>query len=108
MSSIKIELPFSGFYESIYDAHIDNTIEYYLHELENEQLEKAQDVFYLMNYDATHLAICEHYIKAYEQVFYDNFNIDLNLSFNSLTSPKFYNFESDRLFVNIDPEYLNK
>lgn len=104
MNNIKIELPFQGFYESIYDMHIDNTIEYYLYALEGEQLEKAQDTFYMMEYDATRKAICKHYIKAYEQVFYDEFNIDLNLTFNSLTSPKFYNFESDRLFVNIDHE----
>lgn len=108
MNNIKIELPFSGFYESIYDSHIDNTIEYYLYALEGEQLEKAQDAFYMMNYDAIRKAICEHYIKAYEQVFYDNFNIDLNLTFNSLYSPKFYNFETDRLFVNIDPEIFEQ
>lgn len=104
MNNIKIELPFSGFYESIYNYHIDNTIEYYLYDLEGEQLEKAQDAFYMMNYDATRKAICEHYIKAYEQLFYDEFNIALNLTFNSLYSPQFYNFETDRLFVNIDPE----
>lgn len=104
MSNIKIELPFAGFYESIYDFHIDNVIEYYLYDLEGEQLEKAQDAFYMMNYDATRKAICEHYIQAYNQAFYDQFNIDLNLTFNSLTSPQFYNFETDRLFVNIDPE----
>lgn len=108
MNSIKIELPFAGFYESIYDIHIDNTIEYYLYDLEGEQLEKAQDAVYMMNYDATRKAICEHYIQAYNQVFYDQFNIDLNLSFNSLYSPKFYNFENDRLFVNIDPEIFKQ
>lgn len=108
MNNIKIELPFSGFYESIYDSHIDNTIEYYLYDLEGEQLEKAQDAFYMMSYDATRKAICEHYIQAYNQVFYDEFNIDLNLSFNSLTSPQFYNFETDRLFVNIDPEVFKQ
>ena len=108
MNNIKIELPFSGFYVSIYDSHIDNIIEYYLYELEGEQLEKAQDAFYMMNYDATRKAICEHYIQAYNQVFYDEFNIDLNLTFESLTSPKFYNFESDRLFVNIDPEVFKQ
>lgn len=108
MNNIKIELPFSGFYESIYDSHIDNTMEYYLYDLEGEQLEKAQNAFYMMNYDATRKAICEHYIQAYNQVFYDQFNIDLNLTFNSLISPKFYNFETDRLFVNIDPELFKQ
>lgn len=108
MSNIKIELPFSGFYESIYNYHIDNAIDYYLYDLEGEQLEKAQDAFYMVSYDATRKAICEHYIQAYEQVFYDQFNIDLNLTFNSLTLPEFYNFESDRLFVNIDPEVFKQ
>ena len=89
MNNIKIELPFSGFYESVYDFHINNVIEYYLYGLEGEQLEKAQDAFYMMNYGATRKAICEHYIQAYNQVFYDEFDIDLNLTFNSLTSPKF-------------------
>lgn len=99
-----IQIPFSGFYHSIHDSYIDSTIEYYLDEYEGEALEKAQEAFYDMSYKGVHLAVAKHYVQAYNAVFYDKYDIDLCLKFVELDSPRFYNFETDKIFCSYDAE----
>lgn len=105
-NKIVIEIPFSGFYHSIHDAHIDNWVEYMLSSDEAEHLgiseSELSDKLYMMDYSNIHKAICNHYIKAYNSVFYDNFDIELDLEFSEMTSPEFYNFETDKLYCTIE------
>lgn len=113
-NKIEIQLPFSGFYHSIHDMYIDNHIEYELEYFENElgytdeQLYIIKDRFYMMDYAPIRKAICEHYIKAYNAVFYDEYNIHLDLEYSQLISPRFYNFETDRLYCFIDESIYNE
>ena len=108
LNKIEIQLPFSGFYESIHDMYIDNFIEYEMQYIESElnytseQIEVIKDRFYMMDYSAIRKAICEHYINAFNAVFYDEHNIHLDLEYSHLISPQFYNFETDRLYAFID------
>ena len=113
-NKIEIQLPFSGFYESIHDMYIDNHIESELDYLEyelgytDEQLDIIKDKFYMIDYSPIRKAICDHYIKAYNAVFYDEYNIHLDLEYSRLISPQFYNFETDRLYVLIDESIYNE
>lgn len=113
-NKIEIQVPFSGFYESIHDMYIDNHIEYELEYLESElgyteeQLDIIKDRFYDMDYAPIRKAICEHYIHAYNAVFYDEYNIHLDLEYSQLISPRFYNFETDRLYALIDESIYNE
>lgn len=113
-NKIEIQVPFSGFYHSIHDMYIDNHIEYEIDYLESElgytdeQLDIIKDKFYMMDYAPIRKAICEHYIQAYNAVFYDEYNIHLDLEYSCLTSPKFYNFETDRLYALIDESIYNE
>ncbi|QVW53786.1 hypothetical protein TaPaz_05 [Acinetobacter phage TaPaz] len=113
-NKIEIQLPFSGFYESIHDGYIDNHIEYELEYLQSElgytdeQLDVIKDRFYDMDYSPIRKAICEHYIKAYNAVFYDEYNIHLDLEYSQLISPQFYNFETDKLYALIDESVFNE
>lgn len=113
-NKIEIQLPFSGFYESIHDMYIDNHIECELEYLESElgytdeQLDIIKDKFYDMDYEPIRKAICEHYIKAYNAVFYDEYNIHLDLEYSQPISPRFYNFETDRLYTLIDESIYNE
>lgn len=113
LNKIEIQLPFSGFYHSIHDSYIDNHIEYELEYLESElgytdeQLDVIKDRFYDMDYTPIRKAICEHYIHAYNAVFYDEYDIHLDLEYSDLISPKFYNFETDRLYALIDESIYN-
>ena len=114
INKIEIQLPFSGFYESIHDVHIDNHIESELDYLESElgytdeQLDTIKDRFYDMGYAPIRKAICEHYIKAYNAVFYDEYNIHLDLEYSKIVSPKFYNYETDKLYTLIDESVFNE
>lgn len=113
LNKIEIQLPFSGFYHSIHDMYIDNHMEYEIEYLESElgytdeQLDVIKDRFYDMDYAPIRKAICEHYIHAYNAVFYDEYNIHLDLEYSQLTSPRFYNFETDRLYALIDESIYN-
>lgn len=114
MNNLIIELPFSGFYHSMHDFYIDNFIEYEIEYLKNElnytdeQIDIIKDRFYMMDYAPIREAICKHYIQAYNDVFYDEHNIHLDLTFHSMTSPKFYNFETDRLYAEITQDTFNQ
>lgn len=113
-NKIAIQVPFSGFYHSIHDMYIDNHIEYEIEYLESElgytdeQLDIIKDKFYMMDYAPVRKAICEHYINAYNAVFYDEYGIHLDLEYSQLISPKFYNFETDRLYALIDESIYNE
>lgn len=113
-NKIEIQLPFSGFYYSIHDSYIDNHIECELEYLESElgytdeQLDIIKDKFYDMDYAPIRKAICKHYIKAYNAVFYDEYGIYLGLEYSQLISPRFYNFESDRLYALINESVFNE
>ena len=114
LNKIEIQLPFSGFYQSMHDYYIDNFIEYEIEYLKSElnytdeQLDIISDRFYMMDYAPIRKAICEHYINAFNAVFYDEHNIHLDLEYSQLISPRFYNFETDRLYAFIDESIYNE
>lgn len=114
LNKIEIQVPFSGFYHSIHDMYIDNHMEYELEYLESElgytyeQLDIIKDRFYDMDHAPIRKAICEHYIQAYNAVFYDEYDIHLDLEYSQLISPRFYNFETDRLYALIDESIYNE
>lgn len=114
VNKIEIQLPFSGFYYSIHDSYINNHIECELDYLESElgytdeQLDIIKDKFYDMDYAPIRKAICEHYIKAYNAVFYDEYGIYLDLEYSQLISPRFYNFETDRLYALINESVFDE
>lgn len=113
-NKINIQLPFSGFYYSIHDSYIDNHIEYELDYLvselgyTDEQLDVIKDRFYDMDYAPIRKAICKHYIKAYNAVFYDEYNVHLALEYSDLISPRFYNYETDKLYALIEESVFNE
>ena len=114
LNKIEIQLPFSGFYHSMHDYYIDNFIEHEVEYLESElnytseQIDKIKDRFYMMDYAPIRKAVCEHYINAFNAVFYDEYNIHLDLEYSKLISPQFYNFETDRLYAFIDESIYNE
>lgn len=106
---IDIQIPFSGFYESIHDRLIDEAIENgfnYDYETgeEIELTDEVKDAIFStdIDWDAIRLEYCKHYVNA----FGDEFGLDL--TFDEMTSPKFYNYETDRIFCKVPAEQINK
>ena len=80
--TINTTVNFGGFYESIHSYAIDNYVEDYEYDFEN------------VNYRATYEIYAKDYIKVL------NNELDINISFKSLNSPKFYNYSTD--FINVE------
>jgi hypothetical protein len=93
-------IPFSGFYESLHDSELDNALGYMFADYAtgcdvNEDLHyKAHN---LIHWGDAHKAYAHRYAGA----FADHFAIP-SLEFESLSSPKEYNFTTDRIFCTIE------
>lgn len=100
--SVKIELPFGGFYESIHDSNIDDAIEggfNYDYDLQDEKeiTEEVSDSIFMADVDWQSIRI--EYCEAYTNAFADKYG--LTLTFDEMTSPREYNFATDRIFCQV-------
>lgn len=114
---VKIELPFSGFYESIHDKEIDDAIEYsfqigdWRESNDDEETgmsdDKEREIFdsiYMADVDwkAIRSEYCENFVEAFGEEF------GLHLTFDEVTSPREYNFSTDRVFCKVPREEIDK
>ena len=99
-----IQIPFSGFYESIHSSNIDHYLDndlftdYATGCTNNDKL--SNRAYYAIDFNAVYL----EYAKEYAQAFADKFNI--TMQFESMTSPREYNFSTDRIFCEISPSEI--
>lgn len=102
MKKIEIELPFSGFYESLHDQFLEDAIESaFNYDYDTGEEVELGDDYDKARWDAdiNWQEIQENYSKAYVEEFGQEF--DLDLEFVAMTSPKYYNFSTDRIFANV-------
>ena len=112
MNKLESTIPFCGFYCSFIDDDIDHQI--------GQQIEWDSDIFDL-NEDEQQI-LWDSYLSVNRSYFYNQiardytiFYIDalneklkgftLNAKFNLLTSPREYNFETDRIFIDIEKNH---
>lgn len=106
---VEIEVPFWGFYESIHDSFINDAIEsafnydYDTGDDKELPLDFWDDV---MSADFNWSDIQSAYAKAYTEAFGEKFGLDLE--YIEMTSPREYNFTSDRIFAKVPIEQINK
>lgn len=104
---VKIQIPFSGFYNSIHGGeggNIDRALEdgfNYNYETDEEQ--EVPDIWGAdYDYKAIELEYCQHYVEA----FGDRFG--LTLAFEEMTSPREYNFSTDKIYCEIPRSEIDK
>jgi hypothetical protein len=99
-----IIIPFSGFYNSVHSSLLDDA--------ENQIFENRsgvcvsedlQEKFYRA---CDYSYVCKQYAKAYATFFAEK--LELPLKFESLESPREYNFTTDRIFCNIEDATIAK
>ena len=112
MNKLESTIPFDGFYNSFISGDIEHQI--------GQQIEWDTDI-YDLNEDE-HQILWDSYLSVNRSYFYNqiaedytNFYIDalnkrlkgftLNAKFKLLTSPKEYNFETDRIFIEIEENH---
>lgn len=108
MKKIEIELPFSGFYESLHDQMLEDAIEqHFSYDYDKDEDKELGDDYDKARWDADidWQGIQEAYAKEYTEVFGHEF--DLDLKFVQLSSPKYYNFSTDRIFAEVPKEQID-
>lgn len=88
--TINTAINFGGFYNSIHSDMIDTYVEDYEYNWED------------VNYKDTFKSYAKDYIKVL------NNKLDTNISFKALNSPKFYNFSTDSINVDISKKDILK
>ena len=104
-----INIPFEGFYESKHSGELDSIEERYVEwEVERGSELSAAELHDLIYRTANYSLAFDHIARAYVEYFNDyikeEYEIDLELKFESMTSPREYNFETDRIFCHISQE----
>ena len=97
MKMLVTSLPFSGFYGSCHDAQLDNAVEAMFSNDQGDSNQGLTDrVISTCRWSAVH--------RAYAKEFAENFCEEVDIRharFESMDSPKFYNFETDRVFIGL-------
>lgn len=90
-------IPFSGFYNSIHDSELDRALEtMFSDDSGNPNDGLVSRAFDLVRWQRVHAAYAAHYAAA----FIEEFEIT-GAAFESMTSPREYNFETDRVFITL-------
>lgn len=109
-----INIPFPGFYESFYSDYLDceetDSLDFYYEKngISDEIKEELADLMYkFCDRKAMELVVINEYVEAFNSYMYDKIDINLGLTFSDMSSPKEYNFETDRIFCHISEEKAN-
>lgn len=115
-------VPFPGFYESSLSREIDCQAEQFAeYEEENRQAEDGipeylrltaseicEILFDVTRHRIAYEQIAKDYAEAFAAIVDERLEFESGIVFESMTSPKYYNFESDRLFVEIPQSTVEK
>lgn len=101
---IEVEIPFWGFYESIHDSYIDDAVAGHFEDDQGNLPENINDAIYDadINWKAMREEYCELFVDELAQ------RTGLDFEYTAITSPKYYNFKSDRLFANLPKAQVDK
>lgn len=112
--TFKTLLPFVGFYQTIFESLIDSEIEIMIDCLDNENAKQLKEMFSDgMDYSNAFSDIAKDYaqwllINLNTYLRHDGFKVaDLPDDFGfNLVSPKYYNFETDKIWVTLPVGFL--
>lgn len=90
---MKVVFNFGGFYNSFYNIEIDYII---YEDSENNTIEPD-----LIDFKKLHIAISKHIVEQFNEFLSDEYSIVIDLKFDSLESPKYYNYATDKIILNV-------
>ncbi len=99
-----IVIPFSGFYESSHDSMIDQEIESLFQDDCGNVHDMPDDFWYNYNGAEIRKAYAKDYTENFQDWLENECGIKIKLEFESLQSPREYNFTTDRIFCYISKE----
>ena len=112
MNKLESTIPFDGFYESFISDDIDHQIgqqiewDSDIYDLNEDEQQVLEDSYLSVNRSSFYNQIAEHYTDLYIDALNERLKgFTLNAKFNLLTSPREYNFETDRIFIDIERDH---
>jgi len=116
MTQEKIEtrLPFEGFYEStcdmVFDSEVESIFEYDLESLPKDKANDIKDKFYMSfnGWSLIHQKASKEWVEFVKDYLKEYHELDINLEFKELSSPREYNFTTDRIFADIPKQDMVK
>lgn len=105
-NTVEIQIPFAGFYITLHSSEaeheIQSMVDWYCEDVGEDMPEslvkRLEDTADFNNFNL-------QYAKAYTEAFCDEYLMGFG-QFTEMTSPKFYNFETDRLFMRLPLEMV--
>lgn len=98
-------IPFSGFYESLHDGAIDDALNqmFWMGDNDDQCNEGlALRVFNDCDFSQVHERYAWQYVQEFSKAF------DIEMEFEELSSPRFYNFTTDRIFVRVSDDTVER
>ena len=112
MNKLESTIPFDGFYESFISADIDYQIgqqiewDIDIYDLNENEQQILWDNYLSVNRSYLYNQIAEDYTNFYIEILNRRLKgFTLKAKFNLLTSPREYNFETDRIFIDIEKNH---
>jgi hypothetical protein len=103
--TLETAIPFSGFYYSLYDCEFDHSIErdceYFADQWGVDQFEIQDLALKHLDLSDARDAVARTHLEFWGGTFNSETGLAIDLEFSAFTSPRFYNFETDRLFAKI-------
>ena len=110
-----IKIPFAGFYDSLFDdteSIIENESAYFCeHQSEDTPVELhltrdqvSEFLYTCLDFRKYENVVAREYVPTFVDYLRDTDEIDIDLEFSDMSSPKEYNFETDRIFAKISDE----
>jgi hypothetical protein len=102
---MEARIPFGGFYESMWSSGIDDQEESYAEHLAEEhdvpQSDVAEILFKHTKYHDCYAQVAEDYVSCFKAFINEGLGMKIKLTYNDMTSPKYYNFETDNVFADL-------
>lgn len=113
MNTREINIPFQGFYQSYYNDAIDSYEGYEAENFNEDDPrlptdEYASILWRCADYSTMFRKIAKRYTECFSQFIKEETGVDLALQFSEMTSPREYNFTTDRIFAKIPLEAMYK
>ena len=106
-------LPFSGFYNSKWSNELDNVENNFIeNEAENDDILDESEISAIVDkcrqYGTQIQYVAQEYVDYFNETFKEEFGIALGLRFESMKSPREYNFTSDVIYAYIDEDVVRR
>jgi len=102
---MEARIPFSGFYGSMWSDALDDEENNYVEDVATERKVSQSDIHdYLWRKSTYHDAykeIAKDYTRFFESYINEKYDLKISLTYKELTSPREYNFETDKIFVEV-------